>query len=85
MAAKATASPRKNLGTFFLSTHLKRAPLNAVPQSVEDRQEIFDIKRQIANTFVKSITIDHNRELHVEVRINLLNLFNDVFTKGLEG
>jgi DNA invertase Pin-like site-specific DNA recombinase len=51
--------------------------LNVIPQNDEERQEIFEIKRQIVNTLVKRVTIDRNRELQVEIRINLLNLFNN--------
>jgi site-specific DNA recombinase len=51
--------------------------LNTMPQSDEERQEIFEIKRQIVNTLVKRVTIDRDRQLHVEISINLLNLFHD--------
>ena len=51
--------------------------LNAAPQNDEQRQEIFALKKQIANTLVKKITIDRNRELHVEVSLNLIKLMKD--------
>ncbi len=51
--------------------------LNDVPQNDEERQEIFEIKKQIVNTLVRRVTIVRNREFHVEISINLLNLFND--------
>ncbi len=51
--------------------------LNLVPQNDEERQEIFEIKKQTVNTLVKRITTDRNRQLHVEISINLLNLFHD--------
>jgi uncharacterized protein YPO0396 len=51
--------------------------LNVMPQNDEERQEIFEIKRQIVNTLVKRVTIDRDRHLHIEISINLLNLFHD--------
>lgn len=51
--------------------------LNAAPQSDDERQEIFALKKEIVNTLVRRVTIDGNRELHVEISLNLLNLFND--------
>ena len=46
--------------------------LNDEPESPEDQQEIFEIKRQIVTTLVRRITIDCNRELHVAIGLNLL-------------
>jgi site-specific DNA recombinase len=51
--------------------------LNTAPQCEEERQEIFELKKQIVNTLVRRITIDRNRELHVEIGLNLLGLLND--------
>ena len=51
--------------------------LNATPQNDEEMQEIFEIKKQTVNTLVSQVTIDRNRELHVEISLNLLNLFNN--------
>jgi len=51
--------------------------LNAVHQNNEERQEIFALKKkQIVNTLVRRVTIDRNRELQVEIRLNLVNLIN---------
>ncbi|HET7144562.1 MAG TPA: hypothetical protein VFI68_11125 [Anaerolineales bacterium] len=51
--------------------------LDAVPVNDEERQEIFEIKKQIVSALVKRITIDRNRDLQVEISINLLNLSGD--------
>ena len=51
--------------------------LNAAPLNKEERQEIFELKKQIVNTLVKRVTIDHNRELQVEINLNLLSLLDD--------
>lgn len=51
--------------------------LNTAPQSEEERQEIFALKKQIVNTLVRRITIDRNRELQVEISLNLLGLLED--------
>ena len=37
--------------------------LDTNPQSLVNRQEIFEIKRQIVTTLVRRVTIDCNREL----------------------
>lgn len=59
--------------------------LNAVPQNDEERQEIFEIKKQIVNTLVGRVTIGRNRELRVVISLNLLNLINDDTSKRFEG
>jgi DNA invertase Pin-like site-specific DNA recombinase len=59
--------------------------LNADPQSPEDEQEIFELKRQIITTLVSRVTIDRNRELHVEIRLNLLKILNHGTPQGSEG
>ncbi len=59
--------------------------LNATPQSEEERQEIFEIKRQIVTTLVRRVTIDRDRELHVEISINLQKLINYGTPEGFEG
>ena len=51
--------------------------LNVIPQNDEERLEIFEFKKQTVNTLVKRVTIDRDRQLHVEIRINLLTLFHD--------
>jgi|GEM_PF-6544303 len=59
--------------------------LNADPQSREDQQEIFKIMRQIVNILVKKVTINRNRELHVEISINLLRLVDNDHSQRTEG
>ncbi|MBM4425825.1 MAG: hypothetical protein FJ031_01160 [Chloroflexi bacterium] len=51
--------------------------LNFTPKNDEERAEIFEFKKQAVNTLVKRVTIDRNRELKVDIRINLLNLYQD--------
>jgi hypothetical protein len=60
-------------------------PLNTEPENQEDRQEIFRIKRQIVTTFVRRVTIDHNRELHVEINLNLFKLLDNDNPQRTEG
>ena len=57
--------------------------LNTEPGSEEERKEIFEVKRQAVTTLVSRITIDRNRELHVEISLNLLALLED--RAGFEG
>lgn len=61
------------------------ASLNDDPQSPEDEQEIFELKRQTVTTLVKRVTIDRNRELHVEIGLNLLRILNDDTPRRFEG
>ena len=51
--------------------------LNVIPKNDEERLDIFEFKKQTVNTLVKRVTIDRNRELQVEISINLLNLSHD--------
>jgi len=53
------------------------ASLNDDPHSPEDQQEIFELKRQTVSTMVRRVTIDCNRELHVEIGLDLLKILND--------
>ncbi len=62
---------------YFADLQAGIESLNADPQSAEDRQEIFDIKKQIVKTMVKRVTIDRNRELHAKFSLNLLTLGNE--------
>lgn len=59
--------------------------LNSNPENEIKRQEIFDLKKQIVNTLVSRVTIDRNRDLHVEIRIDLLKLLTDEPIEGFKG
>lgn len=59
--------------------------LNTAPQNDEERQEIFQLRKQIVNTLVKKVTIDRNRELHVEISFNLLGLLEDKSNSNRSG
>jgi DNA invertase Pin-like site-specific DNA recombinase len=61
------------------------ASLNWDPQSVEDEQEIYELKRQTVATLVRRVTIDINRELHVEIGLNLREILNHALPQGFEG
>lgn len=61
------------------------ASLNDDPQSPEDKLEIFELKRQTVTTLVRKVTIDCNRELHVEISLNLLKILNDDTPRKFEG
>ena len=47
---------------------------NAAPQTEEERQEIFRLKKRVVDTLVKRITLKKDPELGVEVRLNLLDI-----------
>ncbi|MGB8983059.1 MAG: recombinase family protein [Anaerolineales bacterium] len=61
------------------------ASLNDDPENLEDQQEIFQLKRQVVTALVRRITIDCNRQLHVEIGLNLLKILNDENSTGFEG
>ncbi len=50
---------------------------NAAPQTKEERHEIFLFKKRIVNTLVSRVTIDKNRDLKVEIRMDLLDLSSE--------
>ena len=66
-----------NVSEYVADLQAGLESLNAAPQTEEERQEIIELKKQIVNTLVKKITIDRNRELHVEISLNLLGLLDD--------
>jgi hypothetical protein len=59
--------------------------LNWENQGAEDEQEIYELKRQIVTTLVRRVTIDINRELHVEIGLNLREILNHALPQGFEG
>jgi hypothetical protein len=59
--------------------------LNTDPQAPEDEQEIYELKRQTVTTLVRRVTIDRNRELHVEISLDLLKILTDGTPKRFEG
>jgi hypothetical protein len=61
------------------------ASLNDDIPCPEDQQEIFEIKRQTVTTLVRRVTIDRNRELHVEIGLNLLKVLNYDSSNRFEG
>ena len=61
------------------------ASLNDDPQRLEAEQEIFELKRQRVTTSVRTITIGRNRELQVEIGLNLPKLPNDDTSRRFEG
>jgi len=50
---------------------------NAVPQDEEERHNLFLLKKRIIDTLVERVTIDKNREVKVEIRINLLQILDE--------
>jgi len=47
---------------------------NAAPQDEEEQHNLFLLKRQVVNTLVDRVTINKNRELTVEIRLDLLEI-----------
>ena len=59
--------------------------LNTGSENQENWQEIFRIKREIVTTLVRRFTIDRNRELHVEINLNLFKLLESDNLQRTEG
>ena len=51
----------------------------------EDEQKIFELKRQTVTTLVRKVTIDRNRELHVEIGLNLRQIPSHDIVRRSEG
>ena len=49
---------------------------NAAPQNGEERHNVLLLKRQIVDTLVHKTTIDRNREIMVDIRLNLLAILD---------
>ena len=50
---------------------------NAVPQTDEERQEIFRLRKRTVNSLVERVIIDEKRELTIRIRLNLLDITDD--------
>ncbi len=49
---------------------------NAAPQNNEERHQVFLLKKQTVDTLVERVTINKNREIKVEIRLNLLAILD---------
>lgn len=45
---------------------------NAAPQNEEERHDVFLLKKQMVDTLLERATINKDREIKVEIRVNLL-------------
>lgn len=50
---------------------------NADPQTDEERHHIFLLKRKVVETLLAGATIDKNREVHVTIRLKLLDIVDN--------
>jgi hypothetical protein len=50
---------------------------NAAPQDEEERHNLFLLKKQVVDTLVERVTINNNREIMVEIRLNLLAILDE--------
>jgi DNA invertase Pin-like site-specific DNA recombinase len=51
--------------------------LNKEPESEEEKDEIFQFKRNIIKTLVNRIVIDEHRDLMIEIRVNVLDILKN--------
>lgn len=49
---------------------------NVAPQNAEERHLVFLLKKQIVDTLVHRATIDRNRKIMVDIRLNLLAILD---------
>ncbi|MFZ2097002.1 MAG: recombinase family protein [Anaerolineales bacterium] len=59
---------------YFLDLRVGIESLNKNPESEEEKDEIFQLKRKIIKTLVNRVVIDEHRNLKVEIRVNVLDL-----------
>jgi hypothetical protein len=50
---------------------------NAAPKNEEERHEVFLLKKRIVDTLVERATIDKNRNVNVQIRLNLLGILDE--------
>jgi len=62
---------------YFVDLQVGLESLNAAPRSDEERQEIFNLKRNIVLALVQKVTIDRNRELTVHFNLDILRILQD--------
>lgn len=49
---------------------------NAAPRTTEERHNLFLLKKQVVETLVERVTISKNREINVEIRLDLLAILD---------
>ena len=59
---------------FFLDLQAGIEWLNSIPQGEEDKDEIYQFKRDIIKALVNRVKIDKRKELRVEIRLNILEI-----------
>ena len=62
------------MGEYFADLKVGLLELNTVPQTDEERNEQFELKRKIVNTLVEKVYIHKDRSLEVTIRLNLLQM-----------
>jgi hypothetical protein len=67
---------REIYGVFSRSAVCLEELKNVAPQNDEERQNVFMLKKQIVDTLVHRATIDRNREIVVDIRLNLLAILD---------
>ena len=50
---------------------------NATPQTDEERHQVFLLKRKVVETLLAGATIDKDREVHVTIRLKLLDIVDN--------
>ena len=55
------------------------------PQNEEERHEIYLLKKKVVDTLVERVDIDKDRNLHVHIRLNLLDIIKNDSEPGSSG
>lgn len=65
----------KTVTEFFADLKAGVDELKTVtPQTTEEQHEVFLLKKRVVDTLVERIEIDRERNLHVQIRLNLLDI-----------
>ena len=51
-------------------------------ETVDDEREIFHLKRRVIETLVEKVTVDRNRQFTVTIRVNLLQILENISGQG---
>jgi site-specific DNA recombinase len=62
---------------YFLDLRAGIASLNKAPENEQEEDEIYQFKRKIIKTLVNRITIDKQRNLKIEIRVDILDLLKN--------
>jgi hypothetical protein len=60
-----------------LQAGIEELKIMNAPQNEEERHEIFLLKKKVVDTLVERVDLDKDRNLHVHLRLNLLDIMKN--------